>query len=163
MKMFNSYHTLILLAIALVLAFAVPLKAQDGPQDFLNAHNRVRAAVGVQPLTWHEDVATYARAYARLRRDCRLIGSGGGYGENLAVSSRNMSAAEAVSLWVSEGPDYFYATNTCRVGRRCDSYTQVVSKHSVWLGCAKVRCDNGGTFIICNYDPPGNVRGRWPF
>lgn len=161
--MLNSSQTLIFVAIALVLAFAVPLKAQDRPQDYLDEHNRARTAVGVASIRWHNDLAAYALNYARQRRDCRLIESGGRYGENLARSNGEISGAAAVRAWVNQKPDYFYDSNTCRAGKTCRHYTQVVWRNSVWVGCAKVRCDNGGTFVICSYDPPGNVRGRWPY
>jgi pathogenesis-related protein 1 len=39
----------------------------------------------------------------------------------------------------------------------------VVWGNSVSLGCAKVTCSAGGTFIVCNYDPPGNVVGQKPY
>ncbi|CAH2076983.1 unnamed protein product [Thlaspi arvense] len=164
MKIFNSSQTVIFVAIALVLAFAVPLKAQDGRQDYLDVHNRARAQVGVRPIKWHPDVAEYARQYALRRRgDCRLTHSRGRYGENLAGSSGNLSGAAAVRLWVSEKSDYFHGSNTCRSGKQCGHYTQVVWRNSEWVGCAKVRCNNGGTFIICSYDPPGNISGRKPY
>ncbi|CAN7119920.1 unnamed protein product [Brassica rapa subsp. narinosa] len=150
-----SSQTLVFVTIALVLAFAVPLKAQDSQQDYLDVHNRARRDVGVGPIRWHADVADYARRYAQQRRrDCRLTKSGGRYGENLARSSGNLSGADAVRMWVNEKNDYFYNSNTCRSGKACDHYKQVVWRNSVRVGCAKARCDNGGTFIICCYDPP---------
>ncbi|KAL0891467.1 hypothetical protein Bca101_015450 [Brassica carinata] len=159
-----SSQTLVFVTIALVLAFAVPLKAQDRIQDYLDVHNRARAAVSVAPIRWDAAVADYARRYALQRRgDCRLTHSGGRYGENLAGSSRDLSGADAVRLWVNEKNDYFYNTNTCRSGKACGHYTQAVWRSSVRVGCAKVRCNNGGTFIICSYDPPGNIRGRRPY
>ncbi|VVB10478.1 unnamed protein product [Arabis nemorensis] len=81
MKMFHSFQTPILVTIALVLAFAAPLKAQDSQQDYLDVHNRARDAVHVAPIRWHKDLADYAWNYARQRRDCRLIEPGGRYGE----------------------------------------------------------------------------------
>ncbi|CAL9227880.1 unnamed protein product [Arabidopsis halleri] len=166
MKMFNSPQTLVLLALALVLAFAVPLKAQNRPKDYLAVHNRARDDVGVPHIKWHAGAARYAWNYAQIRkRDCRLIHSNsrGRYGENLAWSSGDMSGAAAVRLWVKEKSDYFHKSNTCRAGKQCGHYTQVVWKNSKWVGCAKVKCDNGGTFVTCNYSPPGNLRGRWPY
>ena len=159
-----SSQTLVFVTIALVLAFAVPLKAQDSQPDYLDVHNRTRRDVGVGPIRWHADVADYARRYAQQRRrDCRLTKSGGRYGENLARSSGNLSGADAVRMWVNEKNDYFYNSNTCRSGKACDHYKQVVWRNSVRVGCAKARCDNGGTFIICCYDPPGNIGGSRPF
>ncbi|KAL1215833.1 Pathogenesis-related protein 1 [Cardamine amara subsp. amara] len=146
------------------LVLIVPLKAQDSPQDFLAAHNQARAAVGVEPLRWDESVAAYARNYANQRiGDCAMEHSNGPYGENIAGSSGSMSAVEAVNMWVNEQLDYDYDSNTCAQGKECGHYTQIVWRNSVRMGCAKVRCNNGGTFITCNYDPLGNFNGEWPY
>jgi pathogenesis-related protein 1 len=39
----------------------------------------------------------------------------------------------------------------------------VVWRDSVRIGAAKVRCKNGGTFIVVNFDPPGNYVGQKPY
>ncbi|KAJ3700413.1 hypothetical protein LUZ61_004118 [Rhynchospora tenuis] len=100
-----------------------------------------------------------------IKGDCALIHSGGPYGENLAWSSgKDYSTTDAVKSWVNEKDNYDYSTNTCVEGQQCGHYTQVVWRKSVKLGCAKVACDNdAGTFIICNYDPPGNYAGERPY
>ncbi|KAK8582656.1 hypothetical protein V6N13_069428 [Hibiscus sabdariffa] len=114
-------------------------------------------------MRWDEKVATYARDYANKRKgDCRLMHSSGPYGENIAWSSGDLSAKGAVDLWVGEKPRYNYNSNSC-VGGECRHYTQVVWRNSVRLGCAKVRCTNGSTFITCNYDPPGNYPNQRPY
>uniref|UniRef100_A0A2N9GVV4 SCP domain-containing protein n=1 Tax=Fagus sylvatica TaxID=28930 RepID=A0A2N9GVV4_FAGSY len=116
--------------------------AQDSKEDYLNAHNAARAEVGVPPLTWDDTVASYAQNYA-----------------NQPVT---MKGTDAVNMWVGEKPNYDYNSNSC-VGGECLHYTQVVWRNSVRLGCAKVRCNNGGTFIGCNYDPRGNYVGEKPY
>ncbi|PIA28201.1 hypothetical protein AQUCO_07200087v1 [Aquilegia coerulea] len=138
--------------------------AQNSPQDYLNPHNAARAQVGVGPMTWDNGVAGFAQNYVnRLAAgSCSLVHSGGRYGENLAWSSGDMSAAGAVSLWVNERQFYNYNTNSCN-GGECGHYTQVVWRNSVRLGCAKARCNNGATIISCNYDPPGNYIGQRPY
>ncbi|GLT72515.1 hypothetical protein SLA2020_444420 [Shorea laevis] len=138
--------------------------AQDTQQDYLKAHNDARAAVGVAALTWDDKVAAYAQNYANKHiGDCNLVHSGGPYGENLAASTGDLSGTAAVKLWVDEKADYNYNSNSCAAGKVCGHYTQVVWRNSVRLGCAKVRCNNGGTFIGCNYDPPGNFNGQRPY
>ncbi|XP_068320624.1 pathogenesis-related protein 1-like [Pyrus communis] len=138
--------------------------AQDTPQDYLNSHNTARAAVGVGPLTWDDNVAGYAQNYANQHvGDCSLVHSGGPYGENLAMSTGDMSGTAAVDLWVAEKADYNYESNSCADGKVCGHYTQVVWRNSARVGCAKVRCSSGGTFIGCNYDPPGNYVGEKPY
>ncbi|KAF3948877.1 hypothetical protein CMV_025176 [Castanea mollissima] len=137
--------------------------AQNSPQDYLNAHNAARAQVGVGPMRWDAKVASYARNYVeKLKGSCKLVHSGGPYGENLAWGSRDLSGTAAVNMWVAEKPKYDYNSNSC-VGGECRHYTQVVWSNSVRLGCAKVRCNNGGTIISCNYDPPGNYVNQRPY
>ncbi|OMO92165.1 Allergen V5/Tpx-1-related protein [Corchorus olitorius] len=133
-------------------------------KEFLDSHNQARAKVNVKPLTWDKQVAAYAQGYANQRiGDCGLVHSGGSYGENIAMSTGDLSATDAVKMWVDEKVYYNYQSNTCASNQICGHYTQVVWGDSVHVGCAKVKCDNGGTFITCNYDPPGNYNGQKPF
>ncbi|KAK4856576.1 hypothetical protein QYF36_018911 [Acer negundo] len=114
--------------------------AQNSPQDYVRAHN-----------------------VAHAQGDCKLVHLGGPYGENIAWSSGDLTGTTVVKLWVDEKPKYNYNSNSC-IGGECIHYTQVVWHNSVHLGCAKVKCDNGqGTFITCNYDPPGNFVNQRPY
>ncbi|KAG4948355.1 hypothetical protein AAZX31_15G060300 [Glycine max] len=155
----------VLCVLGLVMIVSHVANAQDSPADYVNAHNAARSEVGVQNLAWDDTVAAFAQNYANQRKgDCQLIHSGGGgqYGENLAMSTGDLSGTDAVKLWVDEKSNYDYNSNSC-VGGECLHYTQVVWRDSVRLGCAKVACDNGGTFITCNYAPPGNYVGQRPY
>ncbi|KDP35899.1 hypothetical protein JCGZ_09871 [Jatropha curcas] len=125
---------------------------------------RARAAVGLGPVTWDNKVATYAKNYTNQRiSDCSLVHSNGPYRENIAWGSGDLSVTEAIKLWVDEKPLYNYNSNSCAAGKMCGHYTQVVWRKSVRIGCEEVRCNNGGTFITCNYDPPGNYIGEHPY
>lgn len=137
--------------------------AQDSQQDFLDAHNAARASVGVGPMIWDDTVAAFALSYINgLTGSCMLVHSGGSYGENLAGGSADLAGTAAVQMWVDERANYDYNSNSC-VGGECLHYTQVVWSNSVRLGCAKATCDNGGTIISCNYDPPGNYNDERPY
>ncbi|XP_041990507.1 basic form of pathogenesis-related protein 1-like [Salvia splendens] len=137
--------------------------AQNSPQDFVDAHNRARAEVGVAPVGWNATVADYALRYAEKRSGgCELEHSGGPYGENLAEGYGEFSAVDGVGLWVGEKPSYDYASNSC-VGGECLHYTQVVWRDSTQLGCARKQCRNGWQFVICSYYPPGNYIGQRPY
>ncbi|XP_042978884.1 pathogenesis-related protein 1-like [Carya illinoinensis] len=153
------------LAIVCVVSLAIfhVSLAQNSPQNYLNAHKAARARVGVGPMRWDAKVASYAQNYVnKLKGSCKLVHSGGPYGENLAWGSADLSGTAAVNMWVAEKPKYDYNSNSC-VGGECRHYTQVVWRNSVRLGCAKVRCNNGGTIISCNYDPPGNYVNQRPY
>jgi len=152
------------IAFLISLAIIIPLSlAQDSPQDYLNAHANARAQVGVGNNVWDNNVAAYASDYVkRLTGDCRLVHSGGPYGENLAWSSGDLTGSDAVKLWVDEKPNYDYNSDSCVRGE-CRHYTQVIWRNSFRLGCAKARCSNGGTLISCNYAPSGNFVNERPY
>lgn len=145
------------------------VSAQNTAQDFVNLHNSPRADVGVGNVAWNTTVAAYAQSYANQRAgDCRLVHSGGPYGENLFWGSAGYAwtASNAVGSWASEKQYYDHATNTCSApsGQSCGHYTQLVWRASTAIGCARVVCsNNAGVFIICNYYPPGNVIGQSPY
>ncbi|KAJ4850967.1 hypothetical protein Tsubulata_051184 [Turnera subulata] len=147
------------------LALILPSYSQDSQQDFLDAHNSARAAVGVEPLTWDKTLADYAQNYANQRAaDCNLVHSYGPYGENIAgITGVDLQGTVAVKLWVDEKDFYDYGSNSCAAGKMCLHYTQVVWRNTKRVGCAKVRCNNGGTFIMCSYDPRGNYVGEKPY
>uniref|UniRef100_A0A0E0C257 SCP domain-containing protein n=1 Tax=Oryza meridionalis TaxID=40149 RepID=A0A0E0C257_9ORYZ len=141
--------------------------AQNSPQDYLSPQNAARSAVGVGPISWSTKLQGFAEDYARQRKgDCRLQHSGGPYGENIFWGSAgaDWTAADAVRSWVDEKKYYNYASNSCAAGKVCGHYTQVVWRDSTNVGCARMRCDaNRGVFIICNYEPRGNIVGRRPY
>ncbi|XP_021864305.1 pathogenesis-related protein PR-1 type-like [Spinacia oleracea] len=153
--------------ITLALTLTQMCHAQNSPQDYVNAHNAARAAVGVGNIQWDNQVAAFAQQYANQRKgDCAMRHSGGGgkYGENLAAGSGAfMTGTAAVQMWVNEKADYNYNSNTCAPNKVCGHYTQVVWRNSVRVGCARVQCNNGWFFVTCNYDPPGNYVGQKPY
>ncbi|XP_065033121.1 pathogenesis-related protein 1-like [Musa acuminata AAA Group] len=153
-----------LCTVALAMACTSTL-AQNSPQDFVSPHNAARTAVGVGPVSWDSTVAAYAQNYANQRKaDCQLVHSRGPYGENIFWGSgRDYTAADAVNSWVSEKQDYDYNSNKCAPNKVCGHYTQVVWRSSTAIGCGRVRCNNGGIFITCNYKPPGNYAGQRPY
>ncbi|WOH04839.1 hypothetical protein DCAR_0624251 [Daucus carota subsp. sativus] len=150
---------LLLLAFLILANFFHHSQGQNSEQDYLDAHNKARAEVGVGPMTWDVTVAAYALNYTNLRaRDCNLIHSNGRYGENLAKGTGSFTGTDAVELWINEKIYYNNASNTCARDQVCGHYTQVVWRSSIRLGCARVLCSNGlWWFVTCSYDPPGNI------
>ncbi|XP_022158625.1 basic form of pathogenesis-related protein 1-like [Momordica charantia] len=154
----------LLSAITLLGVTLAPLTmAQNSHQDFVNAHNAARARVGVGPVSWNYTLAAYAQTYANKKiGTCELQHSYGPYGENLSEGYGEMTAVEAVNFWVSEKKYYDHRSNRC-VGDECRHYTQVVWRDTKHVGCARVKCHNNWIFVICNYDPPGNYQGQFPY
>ncbi|KAL4588591.1 hypothetical protein LXL04_001483 [Taraxacum kok-saghyz] len=110
---------------------------------FLVPHNKARAQVGLQLLTWNMTLEAYAHGYAYHRvGDCDLRHSEGPFGENLAEGyGDEFTATDAVNLWIGEKQYYEYESNSC-VGDECRHYTQVVWRDSIHIGCAKLKCHN---------------------
>jgi pathogenesis-related protein 1 len=138
------------------------------------AHNTVRAAHGVAPLTWDADLAAVAQAWVIQCVDSqapaglidgnanRSATYGSYVGENLFGSTGVVPGPDAVARWASEESDYDYAANACASGESCGSYTQVVWAASTKLGCAFHHCPalSFGYSIVCNYAPGGNDGDR---
>ncbi|KAF4359740.1 hypothetical protein F8388_008302 [Cannabis sativa] len=133
---------------------------------FLVAHNLARAKKGQLPLFWDARIARNARRWASQRKaDCALQHSQSkGLGENIFWGGGpGWSPTDAVNLWAGEEKDYSYKDNSCVDGRMCGHYTQIVWRSTRRVGCSRVICDSGDTFIVCNYDPPGNYIGEKPY
>ncbi|WP_239014656.1 CAP domain-containing protein [Archangium violaceum] len=147
--------------------------------EMVAAHNQARAKAkptpkpALPPLTWSEDAAKVARAYAA---QCRFEHNKnrGKYGENLAAAAPpdSKTNTQVVQDWVSESADYSYATNKCAPGKVCGHYTQVVWRNTTQVGCASVTCTKNSPFgakfptwrlWVCNYAPPGNYVGQKPY
>lgn len=151
-----------------VVAMAELTAGQSVADQYLNAHNQARQAVGagIPNLAWDNTLQAYATNWAANQAnnaDCALSHSGGPYGENIFWSSGQSTPAAAVSAWVSEKQFYNYASNSCASGKVCGHYTQVVWRNSRFLGCGSANCPRGGTFVVCSYNPPGNFNGERPY
>ena len=131
---------------------------QTSPQDFVDAHNAVRAVDGVGPIAWDETVANYAKNYAaKIGSTCLMQHSGGPYGENLFKGGGDATAKQIIDYFASEKKYWNNNTKTCEAppGEGCGHYLQVVNPNSVQLGCARVKCENDDWYriVTCNYNP----------
>lgn len=148
-------------------AFAqTPLSKAD-KEVILERHNYWRADVGVSPkMIWSEEMAELAADWARTlaKKNCGFFHRPkNSYGENLFKgTSGYYGAKEVVDAWASEKQDYNYNRNTCKTGKMCGHYTQIVWENTTSVGCAKITCD-GEDIWVCNYDPPGNWVGEKPY
>jgi pathogenesis-related protein 1 len=180
--------TMVPLALAAGLAAAAcgspsePVGPVAGPPpgfatDILAAQNTVRASASptpvpaLAPFSWSDAAASVAQAWANGCAYGHDSGRGN-YGENIAASSPPgyLGVTALVGLWAAEAADYDYATNTCSAV--CGHYTQIVWRDTVAAGCGMATCPastspfgNGKDwdFLVCDYSPPGNVMGQWPY
>ncbi|KAJ2914240.1 hypothetical protein MD484_g6174, partial [Candolleomyces efflorescens] len=127
--------------------------------DYLAGHNTIRRNHGASDLTWSDELASAAQKWAN---NCQWKHSGGAvgpYGENLAAGT-NLGIRAAIKLWTDEVSDYNPANPTF------SHFTQVVWKGTTQVGCAVQTCtgilgSSPAKFYVCEYNPPGNVAGRF--
>ncbi|XP_065937356.1 cysteine-rich venom protein latisemin [Magallana gigas] len=134
-------------------------------QEVVDAHNAARlraSSSNMMKMRYNKVLAAQAQAHA----DSCVEAHSGLASENMFFSSANtINMSQAVHNWEIEKYDYDYDTNTCKEGRACGHYTQVVWASSDEVGCgASNKC--GGdykTHIVCQYLPSGNYAGVRPF
>ena len=134
-------------------------------QEFIDAHNRWRADVGVPPLKWNENLENYAAEWAVIngKKGCKMVHRDKSpYGENLYWSSgMAFSPKGSVDSWGSEIKDYNHepvGQEKAMVGH----YTQIVWRTTTEVGCAAFECGKA-LLVVCNYNPPGNWVGQHPY
>ena len=144
------------------------------------AHNKWRAQVGVGELSYSPELEVSAQAWAdNLKKTdhCQMRHSKpyGRYGENLYWASalvwsdgrrelQKVPSDKPVDSWGSEISDYNYAKNSCKSGKMCGHYTQMVWRTSTKVGCAFAVCEDSQEQVwVCQYQPAGNWVGSKPY
>ncbi|XP_074833818.1 peptidase inhibitor 16 [Carettochelys insculpta] len=162
---------LLLLLTAVELSWSLK---EDDKRLIVELHNNYRSQVSppaadMLKMSWDPDLAAFAEAYAAK---C-IWGHNkerGRRGENLFAITDEMDVEVAMEQWYNEYEHYNLTTSKCTVGEMCGHYTQVVWANSKHIGCGMQFCktlhgveDPDLYLLVCNYDPPGNVRGRKPY
>jgi len=143
----------------------------DLAESVLAVHNQERAEVGVPPLTWSDELAAGAQTWAEhiattgefAHSQCSEC-----YGENLGARDHTtvVPMAQQLASWVSEKNNYngapFDPTTQTNASTVYAHYTQMVWNGTTEVGCAT---DSGGgvDYMVCRYNPPGNIVGQQPY
>jgi pathogenesis-related protein 1 len=192
--MYKKVSTIIIMILATAAILIVPssvlqvsyAQTDQDMRDVLNLHNRERAELKVQPLTWSDSLAAQAQAYADHLttlgivcspppQGCKPEPPHGAANENIALGVTLPaelgvnSPAEFAQMWADEKVKYNAGQ---RSGTGIGHYTAMVWKDTREVGCGfalgtvpdEVTLSGGGTdFLVCRYSPPGNVPGQAPF
>lgn len=146
---FVSIFSLLILLCSAIITVDASANKKELINQFLDAHNSARKALGVPPLKWVPLLATFARVYLNQRRhDCALVHSTAlAFGENIFIGhGRQWSAKDAGAAWAAEKQFYDYSTNACS-GPDCTHCTQILWRTTERVGCAKIICGNGSSYI----------------
>ncbi|TFK57344.1 PR-1-like protein [Heliocybe sulcata] len=131
--------------------------------QYLSAHNSVRAQHGASALSWSDNLAGKAQQWANGCKFQHSGGSLGPFGENLAAGTGDSyDIAAAVKSWTDEVSEY--DPNNPQASH----FTQVVWKGSSQVGCALQLCDGifaasfgKAKYYVCEYSSQGNVIGQF--
>ncbi|XP_071958397.1 Golgi-associated plant pathogenesis-related protein 1-like [Antedon mediterranea] len=134
----------------------------------LEAHNNYRARHGSGPLQISSKLNSYAQKWAER---CAKAGkqkhrSSNKYGENIywffnSAGLDNLNGEQAVASFYNEISKYDFNRGDFTQGT--GHFTQVVWKDSVRLGVGMAINPKkpNEVYAVFNYDPPGNVIGRF--
>ncbi|NXD65631.1 PI16 inhibitor, partial [Eolophus roseicapillus] len=140
----------------------------------LDGHNKYRSqvsppAMDMLKMSWDTELEAFAQAYAEK---CIWDHNKerGRRGENLFAMAPTLDLEFAVEDWNGEEKYYNLSTSTCVSGQMCGHYTQVVWASTHQIGCGAKFCEKidgieteGMYLLVCNYYPPGNMKGRKPY
>ncbi|XP_011800706.1 PREDICTED: peptidase inhibitor 16 isoform X2 [Colobus angolensis palliatus] len=172
-----SFLMLLLPLLLLLVATTGPAGALTDEEKrlMLELHNLYRAQVSppasdMLHMRWDEELAAFAKAYAR---QC-VWGHNkdrGRRGENLfAITDQGLDVPLAMEEWHHEREHYNLSAATCSPGQMCGHYTQVVWAKTERIGCGSHFCEKlqgveetNIELLVCNYEPPGNVKGKRPY
>ena len=134
----------------------------DFIRGMLAAHNDLRRELGILPLQWSEELAAYSRKWANslMASNKTAHNPNSPYGENIFATGPGATPSSVVAEWASESRNYNYTSNSCNGD--CGHYKQLVWRSTRKVGCAMAH-NNQREVWICSYDPPGNLRGGWPY
>ena len=144
--------------------------SKEDAQAVLDFHNKVRADLGIPPVTWSADVAAFAQQWADSLanfNDCNIKHHSNelGYGENIFGGSpaEAFKGINATNAWYGEKEKYTYS----RLGEgnwfETAHYTQMIWKTTTQIGLGMATCPSGGVVIVGNYSPAGNISGDYPY
>ncbi len=144
--------------------------SKEDAQAVLDLHNKIRADLGIPPLTWSTDVAAFAQQWADSLanfNDCNIKHHSNelGYGENIfgGSSADLFKGIDAANSWYQEKEKYTYS----RLGEgnwfETGHYTQMIWKTTTQVGLGMATCPSGGVVVVGNYSPAGNISGDYPY
>mmetsp|Transcript_34257 Transcript_34257/g.86627 ORF Transcript_34257/g.86627 Transcript_34257/m.86627 type:complete len:500 (-) Transcript_34257:315-1814(-) len=131
-------------------------------QEILDRHNKYRCLHGAPPMSWNDEIAQNAQAWATStlgemqqspwHRRSHISGFWG-LGENLAQGVTNASAVDA---WYDEIVHTRHGLVDDSSAVSAWNYTQIVWRSSTSLGCGVY-----DQLLVCQYGPIGNVAGMF--
>ncbi|KAK2470907.1 hypothetical protein H9L39_17138 [Fusarium oxysporum f. sp. albedinis] len=125
----------------------------------IHLHNEARKAVGNDPLSWNDTLASGAQEWAdHLASKGLLQHSQGDDGENLYMGTSDSPYSAAVMAFLAEDSQYngevISGSNYMSFGH----YTQCVWKYTTKVGMGVSKDSSGTSWVVARYQKPGNMQ-----
>ncbi|MFE9577331.1 CAP family protein [Nocardia sp. NPDC006044] len=144
--------------------YATTAAAQSGcATEALREHNAKRASHNTPALALNQTLTNVAQDWANtVAHNGQLSHKPNNqYGENLFGSpATTVTCTDAVDAWYAEIKNYDY--NNPGYSGATGHFTQVVWKNTQRIGVGLARGANSWTYVVVEYDPPGNYQGQFP-
>lgn len=111
----------------------------------LEEHNKYRAALKLNPLTWLDSLAERAAKWA-----AHLVSLGG----KRLVSSDIKATGQGENLWMGAAGKHDYAAIIKSWGKQKEQSVQMMGRRTTRVGCALARAGDND-MLVCRYWPPG--------
>jgi pathogenesis-related protein 1 len=153
-------------------------------REVLNINNRERALVNYQELKWSDSLAAEAQKWADYLgtlgivchpppTGCQPPARHGASNENIGLGVvfpaelGRTSPAEYAQMWADEKVNYNAGQRT---GIGIGHYTAMIWKSTTEVGCGffagavpdELGRGGGTDFLVCRYNPPGNIASQAP-
>ncbi|XP_060104287.1 Golgi-associated plant pathogenesis-related protein 1-like [Heteronotia binoei] len=132
-------------------------------EEVLKAHNDYRKKHGSPPLKLCKKLNREAQQYSEALASTRTLkhsseSNNGKYGENLTLSSYELSGKEVAYRWYSEIENYNFQSP----GSSCNTrhFTAMVWKNTKKMGIGKAAASDGSTFVVARYEPAGSFGNK---
>ncbi|KAH8255604.1 hypothetical protein KR038_007103 [Drosophila bunnanda] len=129
--------------------------------EILNTTNKYRALHGCPALTVNAEMNKIAQEWANHLRDKNMMQHRPNpkYGENIFLSGGMDVAGDLpVEMWYREISSYDF--NKAQFAPTAGHFTQLIWKASREMGAGVARKADR-TWVVCNYNPAGNVVGQF--
>ena len=144
--------------------------SDSGKNVILLNHNLLRDSVNVPHLAWNNALAETAALWAlHLATEDKGIfhSKNPDYGENIfMVWGSQLQAADITQDWANEREYFVYGIfPECAQppDKVVGHYTQMIWETTNEVGCAISKSKSGKYYAVCNYNPPGNIVGDYPY
>ena len=141
------------------------LVAQDQLSGLVDLHNFERESLDLPALQWSDELAQGAQQWASsLAFNNQASHSGSGFGENIWFGPVDSATLEEIfNLWLVEKKNFLadqpVPENCTLAWENCGHYSQIVWSQTTQVGCA-VASSVDRDYVVCRYDPAGNIEGQ---